>query len=589
MNTNDRLIKKTFLGMLAVGGCSTLFSIACVMVDAIMTGQFLGREAVAAAGLIQPVVMVINLMGALFGPGLAVVCTRYMGMAKKDLVNQIFSFVIAVLFCVSIVLGVLLFVFSSSIADILLGAKAGEGNIASMISDYLKGFSLAITPMCLSISLSGLMMLDNDRTRAILGMFVTLICDFAFDFINVKVFEGGMFGMAIATALSNLAGLIVVLTHFLKKKRILHFTFTKPDIKLLKEVVLSGISNSVSLGSVAIRGFCFNAFFLATTGEMTVAALSAANSLFSIINAIALGVFTTTSSLVSLLFGEGDGNSIVKTLRISGKIIIGIFGGIAVILLITAEQFAGLFLDSSAVEQISQAGRFIRFMAVEYLFLAFSFSTSGTYQGMRRNGLSYLIVALKECVLPVLCSVILGIAFGTLGFEIGLVVTGILVLLMCYLIPAIVNKKLSFMVKDVALIPESIELPPEKLFEASVQEESRIAEVAEEARIFCLKNNMSKREAMMTSLFIEKNLMNTITHGKKGGQAVQVDLRVIRRDGSLVIRFRDNGKPFNPVEWYEKNHPEDLSSGLGIRIIVGLAKDANYVPAMGLNNLMLTI
>ena len=222
MNTNDKLIKKTFLGMLAVGGVSTLFSIACIMVDAIMTGQFLGKEAVAASGLIQPLVMIINLVGGLFGPGLAVVCTRYMGMAKKDLVNRTFTLVIVVLSCASIVIGILIFVFSSSIANILLGAQASEGNIALLVSDYLKGFSFAVTPMYLSISLSGLMMLDNDRTRAILGMLATLICDFAFDYINVQVFEGGMFGMAIATALSNLAGLIVVWTHFLKKNRILH-------------------------------------------------------------------------------------------------------------------------------------------------------------------------------------------------------------------------------------------------------------------------------------------------------------------------------------------------------------------------------
>ena len=589
MNTNDKLIKKTFLGMLAVGGVSTLFSIACIMVDAIMTGQFLGKEAVAASGLIQPLVMIINLVGGLFGPGLAVVCTRYMGMAKKDLVNRTFTLVIVVLSCASIVIGILIFIFSSSIADILLGAQASKGNIALLVSDYLKGFSFAVAPMYLSISLSGLMMLDNDRTRAILGMLVTLICDFAFDYINVKVFEGGMFGMAIATALSNLAGLIVVWTHFLKKNRILHFNFEKLDIKLLKDVVLSGISNSVTMGSVAVRGFCFNAFFLATTGEMAVAALSAANSLFSIINAVTLAMFVTTSSLVSLLFGEGDGNSIVRTLRISGKIILGLFGVITIILLIAGDLFAGLFLDPSAVEQISQAGSFIRFMAVQYLFLALSFSISGTYQGLGKNRLSYLILALKECVIPILCSIILGLAFGTLGFEIGLVVSGILVLIMCYLIPAIINKKLSIKAKDVALLPESIKLMPEQLFEASVQEDSRIVEVSEEARTFCIKNGMSKREAMLTSLFIEENLMNIITHGKKNSQAVQVDLRVVRRDGSLVIRFRDNGKPFNPVDWYEKNHPEDLSSGLGIRMIVGLAKDVNYVPAMGLNNLMLTL
>jgi Na+-driven multidrug efflux pump len=55
MNTNDHLIKKTFIGIWIVTGTSMLFGIACVMIDAIMTGQFLGSKAVAATGLVQPV------------------------------------------------------------------------------------------------------------------------------------------------------------------------------------------------------------------------------------------------------------------------------------------------------------------------------------------------------------------------------------------------------------------------------------------------------------------------------------------------------------------------------------------------------
>lgn len=76
----------------------------------------------AATGLVQPVTILINMVGGLFGPGLAVVCTRYMGMAKKDKVNQVFSLVMTVLFILMVVLACLLFVFSPAIAS-TLGAK----------------------------------------------------------------------------------------------------------------------------------------------------------------------------------------------------------------------------------------------------------------------------------------------------------------------------------------------------------------------------------------------------------------------------------------------------------------------------------
>ncbi len=57
MKSDDLLINKAFVGIWAVNGISMLFSIACVMIDAILTGQFLGKDAVTASGLFQPVIM----------------------------------------------------------------------------------------------------------------------------------------------------------------------------------------------------------------------------------------------------------------------------------------------------------------------------------------------------------------------------------------------------------------------------------------------------------------------------------------------------------------------------------------------------
>jgi hypothetical protein len=52
MEKNDRLIKNTFKGILIVNMLSIVSSIATVMIDAIITGQFLGSDAVASMGLI---------------------------------------------------------------------------------------------------------------------------------------------------------------------------------------------------------------------------------------------------------------------------------------------------------------------------------------------------------------------------------------------------------------------------------------------------------------------------------------------------------------------------------------------------------
>jgi hypothetical protein len=44
MASNERLIRKTFLGILAINLVSMVSGIASIMIDAVITGQFLGSK-----------------------------------------------------------------------------------------------------------------------------------------------------------------------------------------------------------------------------------------------------------------------------------------------------------------------------------------------------------------------------------------------------------------------------------------------------------------------------------------------------------------------------------------------------------------
>ena len=66
-------------------------SILCNVIDSAITGQFLGRDAVAAVGLTGPIISLIGLVNALFVAGTGQLCTESMGKADIGRVNQIFS------------------------------------------------------------------------------------------------------------------------------------------------------------------------------------------------------------------------------------------------------------------------------------------------------------------------------------------------------------------------------------------------------------------------------------------------------------------------------------------------------------------
>lgn len=588
MKSNGHLIKKTFYGILIVNIVSMISGVLCVMIDAIITGQFLGTDAVTASGLLNPVVLLCNIIGAVLGPGASIICTRYMGMAKPEKVNRAFSVVMIAMISICALVTISLFVLAPSLA-VLLGSETGNEIIMKMISDYLRGFSFGIIPMCFSHGLTGLMMLDNDKKRGILGIAVTLVSDVVFDLLNVLVFHGGMFGMAIATSLSNLLGALVVASHFFRKERILHFTFKGLSIKDFKEAILCGFPNAITLGCNALRGIFFNYLLLSFASASVVASLSVANSSFSVVFAISMGMFASTSTICSLLFGEEDRDGITQSLLYSIRIVIVSFFIITSLLFIFTTPFAKLFLQSSASEELVQAARFIRFMAARMFIVSLSISLSGAYQGIRKLSLNYSIDILREGVLPVACAFIMGTISGLDGFEWSFIVSGVLLLVYVLLIPVIKNKRISFKLDNLLMLPHDFGPKKDDLYSYSITDIDGVMKSSMEVYDFCIKKGYEKKLANTASLFIEEMAGNTVLHGFRTNKKGHIDIRVIHKDGSLIIRIRDNGVPFDPVEWIKKNHPDDPLSGTGIRIIVGLAEEVRYVPAMGLNNILIKV
>ena len=200
-----------------------------------------------------------------------------------------------------------------------------------------------------------------------------------------------------------------------------------------------------------------------------------------------------------------------------------------------------------------------------------------------------LLINVLTSISGILCCTIFGYLGGANTFGIGFICSGLLSLTIFLLVPAIRNHKFSIAPKDLILLPEDFGAKPEELFEASLQTMEDVMAVSQQVMDFCREKGATEHTAIMTALFVEEMTGNTVQHGFREGQKGNIDLRLVYKENEQIIRIRDNGKPFDPVKWLERNHPEDPITGAGIRIIVGLAKEVRYVQAMGLNNIMIII
>ena len=109
---------------------------------------------------------------------------------------------------------------------------------------------------------------------------------------------------------------------------------------------------------------------------------------------------------------------------------------------------------------------------------------------------------------------------------------------------------------------------------------------------FCRERGMDRRTGMLVGLCVEEIAMNIIEHGfTKDRRPHSIDVRMVVRDDKRIIRIRDNCVNFDPTKYLElhKNNEEDPTAHIGLRMVMGMVKEAEYINTLGLNNLTMIL
>lgn len=560
----------------------------CVVVDSIITGRFLGKEAVTAMGIVTPLTAIVEVIMSLFATGCSQICVRTMGKGNIKKVNSIFSTLTSCTFVLCLSVSAIVFIFAPKIAWML--APEAEPELLNLTAQYMRGYAFMIVPGGLSMNVNLLLNLDNDQKRCLYYAVMLLLSDIVLDLLNVLVFHMGIFGMGLTTSLSNLLGLIVLLLHFRQKDHVLHFSTKNLDFSCVNEALHIGIARNLSILVSSVYSFVINNLLIHIGGSWRVASFTVCNSLYSMSAPVFTGLMMATTAIMSLSFGEHNEHDLEKILRLSFKYIFRIGNVMLILFFIFADGLANLFLESHHMNELIQAGRFIRFYAVMMMFSRFSYPIIGSLMATDKFNLSILLSILKEGVYPTLFALACGLTFGVLGVEIGFVLSGILTFMTCFAISWIKNRKFPKSVKDLLLLPESFDIDPSNLLEATMTSAEDVEKVSENAAKFCLANNQTEKIADYVSLFIEEMGSNTVRYGFEGKRAGRIELRILLKPNHRNISLRDNGDAFDPMKWLKvHNNTLGQDDGLGIRMIVGLAEEVLYFRTMGLNTLQVAL
>jgi len=124
----------------------------------------------------------------------------------------------------------------------------------------------------------------------------------------------------------------------------------------------------------------------------------------------------------------------------------------------------------------------------------------------------------------------------------------------------------------------------------SVRSMGDVIRISQKIQAFCLDKGVDARRSCLSGLCMEEMAGNVVTHGfSKDKKHHFVDVQVIYKSGSLILRIKDDCAAFDPATRREIVDPEDITKNIGIRMVYDMAYSVSYQSLLGLNVLTVVI
>ena len=587
----NRIIRNTFYTQLLAFILSSLASAVGNLIDGVIIGQYLGVDSIAAFGIISPLMVVFALGGAVLAAGARNRFTRLVGGGRLEEGRGIFS-----LACVlSLIIGVGMLALCLSLAEPisrLLGARGKAAHLLPKAAGYLIGTALGLPAMNVMRVLWTFMPIDNDKNLPIVTSVVLAGVDVILDLLAVHVLHGDTFEMGLATSLSYYAAVGVLLTHFRKRNILLKLSFRRMPWRESWDIVKQGLPSGVArLGNTARSAFMNR--MLAAVAASAIAAYSVHRQAESFLNPVTLGIADTVAVLAAVLAGEENRPMMKRLLSTASAAVLGITLGLAALLWALAPQFAGLYVKNDP-EALALSVQATRAYALGMPLYGLSIAYVNYTQGIGKNRLCSLSSFLSEAGFLVLSAWALSHRYGAEAVWYAYPLAQLLMLLYHCGVVAVENRSPALrrmpLSDKLLLLPRDFDAPEADRLDRSVTTLREVTALSEEVWAFCEAHGCDPRRRYLLSLSVEEMAGNVIEHGfTKDKKPHSVDLRILKKGEEYVVRIRDDCVFFDPLKRLQLYSDQDPSHHMGLRMIIGMAKEVQYTCILRLNNLVIRV
>ncbi|MGE4586273.1 MAG: MATE family efflux transporter [Mangrovibacterium sp.] len=346
------------------------------IVDSIIVGNFLGKEALGAVGASHPIIFALISLVIGVGSGASTVVAQYFGAKQTKQVRHTIDTIFIFFLAASVLISLAGISLSKEIFRLLRLPEEMMGKAVTYLTVYLLGNFFFFGFTGITSILKGL----GDSRTPLHFMLFSALMNVALDLLFVLVFRWGIAGVAFATVLAEALAFLQAVWYLNKKHPVIKLSFRKYrfDRDIFRHCIRIGLPTGfqqsfVAIGMMAIMGV-INSF-----GTNAVAAYTAALRIDSFVKTPAMTFSSALASFVGQNLGASREDRAKRGLRITIFLSLCYALLVTVLIILFGQQLIRLFTSDPQVVAIGQD--YLLIVSSFYLIFALMFAFTGFLRG----------------------------------------------------------------------------------------------------------------------------------------------------------------------------------------------------------------
>ncbi len=379
-------------------------------VDAVVVGNFINKEALAAVGASAPFIFTLVSLVIGISIGSSIMISQCYGRGDIAGIKRISDTLYIFLFFASLLLTLLGILFNRQILE-LIGLPE---EVMPYAMEYLRIYLLGIVFLFIFNSLSSILRGVGDSKTPLLFLIVSSVLNILLDLLFVSVFSWGVAGAAWATVIAEFLAVVFAVRYTNKytpvvKLKVSSMTF---DFSVFRQSLKLGIPAGlqqlfVSLGMLAVWRIV-NGF-----GTDVMAAYSAANRIETFVAIVPMALSIAVTNFTAQNMGAGALDRVRNGIRAALKM--NLVSGLLILLLLSALGIPLMKMFTRDVQVVRIGGEYLMVLAFSYWIFGTMFCYMGAMRGLGNTLVPMLVSLISLWLIRVPVAAFLSSCLGELG------------------------------------------------------------------------------------------------------------------------------------------------------------------------------